>query len=164
MATLNEVMKDTAEAIREKTGKSELIAPVDFASEIKGITAGGGESGGSTIEYLDVSGLGETNEYLRNGLVSLADIVKSKNEEGTFVGVCLTGIQILFGISTNNTTTCVAVAVDLTRHIMYKPINGEGAGSLTIAQVLTSIVEGITQADLDSIPRITKEEFYDLNA
>jgi hypothetical protein len=40
--TLNEVMKDTADAIREKTGKSELIAPVDFASEIKGITAGGG--------------------------------------------------------------------------------------------------------------------------
>lgn len=46
--TLNEVMKDTAEAIREKTGKSELIKPVDFATEIKGITAGGGsgESGG----------------------------------------------------------------------------------------------------------------------
>lgn len=44
--TLNEVMKDTADAIREKTGKSELIGPVDFASEIKGITAGGsGESG-----------------------------------------------------------------------------------------------------------------------
>jgi hypothetical protein len=40
--TLNEVMKDTADAIREKTGKSELIAPVDFASEIKGITSGGG--------------------------------------------------------------------------------------------------------------------------
>ena len=45
--TLNEVMKETADAIREKTGKSELIAPVDFAEEIKGITAGGGsgESG-----------------------------------------------------------------------------------------------------------------------
>jgi hypothetical protein len=42
MATLNEVMKDTADAIREKTGKSDLIAPVNFASEIKGITAGGG--------------------------------------------------------------------------------------------------------------------------
>jgi hypothetical protein len=165
MATLNEVMKDTADAIREKTGKSELIAPVDFASEIKGITAGGGDapSGGeSNIEYLDVSGLGETNESLRNGLVMFADIVKSKNEEGTFVGVCLTGIQMLFGISTNNTTTCVAVAVDLTRHIMYKLINGEGAVSITIAQVLTSLVEGITQADIDSIPRLTKEQFYTL--
>lgn len=40
--TLNEVMKETADAIREKTGKSELIAPVDFAEEIKSISAGGG--------------------------------------------------------------------------------------------------------------------------
>jgi hypothetical protein len=47
MATLNSVMKAIADAIREKTGKSELIAPVDFAEEIKGISAGGGsgESG-----------------------------------------------------------------------------------------------------------------------
>jgi hypothetical protein len=49
--TLNEVMKDTADAIREKTGKSELIAPVDFASEIKGITAGGGESNFTYYRY-----------------------------------------------------------------------------------------------------------------
>lgn len=111
---------------------------------------------------MDVSGLGETNKSLRNGLVLIADIVKSKNEEGTFVGVCLTGIQSLFGFSSNNATTCVAVAVDLTRHIMGKSINGEGAVSMTIAQVITSIVEGITQADLDSIPRITKEQFYTL--
>ena len=40
MATLNEVMKETADAIREKKGTSELIKPVDFAEEIKGITAG----------------------------------------------------------------------------------------------------------------------------
>ena len=40
--TLNEVMKETADAIREKKGTTYLIAPVDFATEIKGITAGGG--------------------------------------------------------------------------------------------------------------------------
>jgi hypothetical protein len=44
---LNETVAAIAEAIREKTGKSELIAPVDFASEIKGITAGGGSGGGN---------------------------------------------------------------------------------------------------------------------
>lgn len=44
MATLNEVMTQTADAIREKTGKTELIAPVNFAEEIKSISAGGGES------------------------------------------------------------------------------------------------------------------------
>jgi hypothetical protein len=44
---LNETVAAIADAIREKTGKSELIAPVDFAEEIKGITSGGGsgESG-----------------------------------------------------------------------------------------------------------------------
>lgn len=40
---LNETVAAIADAIREKTGKSELIKPVDFATEIKGITAGGGE-------------------------------------------------------------------------------------------------------------------------
>lgn len=54
--TLNEVMKDTADAIREKTGKSDLIKPIDFAEEIKGISAGGGsgESGDDGWEYYKV--------------------------------------------------------------------------------------------------------------
>ena len=33
---LRKFLKDIADAIREKTGKSELIKPVDFATEIKG--------------------------------------------------------------------------------------------------------------------------------
>lgn len=50
---LRKFLKDIADAIREKTGKSELIKPVDFAEEIRGITAGGGESGGSSYIYYD---------------------------------------------------------------------------------------------------------------
>ena len=50
--TLNEVMKDTADAIREKTGKSEKIAPINFAEEISLISAGGGESGGEDLDSL----------------------------------------------------------------------------------------------------------------
>lgn len=42
---LNETVAAIADAIREKTGKSELIKPVDFATEIKGISAGGGDDG-----------------------------------------------------------------------------------------------------------------------
>ena len=49
---LNETVAAIADAIREKTGKSELIKPVDFAEEIKGISVGGsGESGGNYIYY-----------------------------------------------------------------------------------------------------------------
>lgn len=38
---LNEVMKETADAIREKKGTTDPIAPINFAEEIKGITSGG---------------------------------------------------------------------------------------------------------------------------
>ena len=43
MQKFENFLKDIADAIREKTGKSDLIAPVNFAEEIKGITTGGGE-------------------------------------------------------------------------------------------------------------------------
>lgn len=71
--TLNEVMKDTADAIREKTGKSEKIAPVNFAEEIKSISAGGGESGGSNWRYFDVS---EMDDATKEGLWALSQICR----------------------------------------------------------------------------------------
>lgn len=121
----------------------------------------GGESA-STIEYLDVSGLGETNEGLRNGLAIFADIVKSKNEEGTFVGACLSGIQMMFGATTNNATTCVAVAVDFSRHLKGKMNDGTELG-MSIYDILI-MMGTATSEELDAIPRITEAEFYDLNA
>lgn len=42
MATLNEVLKNTADAIRAKKGTTDLIAPVDFALEINNLPEGGG--------------------------------------------------------------------------------------------------------------------------
>lgn len=121
-----------------------------------------GEESASTIEYLDVRGLGDTNESLKNGLVILADIVKSKNEEGTFVGACLSGIQMMFGVTSNNATTCVAVAVDFSRHIKAI-INKEGQViEMSIFDLLVTMA-GATAEQLDAIPRITKEEFYNLD-
>ena len=63
--TLNETMNEIADAIREKTGKSELIKPVDFATEIKGISAGG--SGESPWKYylLDWYNLDQEEGYTR---------------------------------------------------------------------------------------------------
>jgi hypothetical protein len=105
MATLNEVMKETAEAIREKTGKSELIAPVDFAEEIKGITAGGGESGGSSYIYYDqertimnIRNLWEESSTIKihlNGQTVIMrtlenrDGIKENGLEGSIVAVCI---------------------------------------------------------------------------
>lgn len=55
---LNETVAAIADAIREKTGKSDLIAPVNFAEEIKGISVGGGsgESGDDGWVYYKFDG------------------------------------------------------------------------------------------------------------
>lgn len=37
---LNETMNEIADAIREKKGSTEKIAPINFAEEIKSISAG----------------------------------------------------------------------------------------------------------------------------
>jgi hypothetical protein len=87
MATLNEVMKDTADAIREKTGKSELIAPVDFAEEIKGITAGGGDTSEDKWRYFDISAIDTSNQdakdFVQNSLLGLWSICLMK-ESGVY--------------------------------------------------------------------------------
>lgn len=156
---LKNFVKGIADAIRRKEGSSDLISPMDFAQRIDNLQVGGGTDEG-IIEYLDVSGIGDTNENLRNGLVLFADIVKSKNDEGTLVGACLTGIQTIFGFSSNNVTTCVAVAVDFSRHIKGK-INDGTELDMSIYDLL--IMTGVAASEqLDSIPRITKEQFYDL--
>ena len=118
-------------------------------------SVGGGESGGSTLEYLDVRGIGD----LRPALGILAGMVKSSVNEGTYVGTTLMGIQEMFG-SANTFSTVVAVAIDFT-----KPIRGRRGGQeidMLIADLL--IMRGIPKEELDAIPRITKEQFYDLNA
>lgn len=155
---LNEVMTQTADAIREKTGKSEKIAPINFAEEIKSISAGGGESGGSTIEYLDVSGL---DVFLASVLASMG--VNAKwNSLGSAdhhpIVIAPTGIIGLPRKEDGYTpdANILAVAVDKTI-VMYDRMFGETPMSVG------DFIEA-NDIDLASIPRITKEQFYDLNA
>ena len=49
--TLSEVFKNTADAIRSKTGKTEKIKPVNFAKEIESISVGSGNSSGIVFDY-----------------------------------------------------------------------------------------------------------------
>ena len=160
--TLNEVMKETAEAIREKTGKSELIAPVDFAEEIKSISVGGGESGGSTIEYLDVSGLdyGSKNQLLLSSLIArtsqyeaFGQVVEPMvNLLGT-VFMIIIADTASFSAYSNAVT---AIGIDFTMQT-----KSSSSGIMTVLDELKVMP---VYEQLDSIPRITKEEFYDLNA
>ena len=156
--TLNEVMKDTADAIREKKGTSELIAPVNFAEEIKSISAGGGESGGSTIEYLDVSGM---QESLLTIIARFAPLCKINKDGEMAVGAPYYGLMLFTGELSTRITHVKAIGIDLSQRFDIK--KGTNAMNVTLIDYLTMM--GIaTQADIDAIPRITKEQFYDLNA
>ena len=147
--TLNEVMKETADAIREKTGKSELIAPVNFAEEIKGITAGGGESGGSNVEYLDLSPIPDDSPA-KTGFLMFSILAKYSTEYGTVI------ISPFMAQNINIEKQFKAVMVDFTLQIGEMGIIG------TVKDAF--IAQGFTQEDLDAFPRLTKEQFYDLNA
>ena len=96
---LNETMNEIADAIREKTGKSELIKPVDFATEIKGITAGGG-SGESPWKYylLDWYNLDQEEGYtkeLAQQIIHTLDVfyytAYVMPSKATFTGVAAAG-------------------------------------------------------------------------
>lgn len=153
MATLNEVMKETADAIREKKGTTELIAPVDFAEEIKGITAAGGESA-STTEYLDVSG---TSSLVKASVVQHAIYVKGRVEA---YGAKIVGVTLYtFGAMAENAIEAIsAIAIDFAVETIV-----EIGGDLTRQTIKDAVlVNGATQADIDAIPRITKEQFYTL--
>ena len=162
MSILNEVMKETADAIREKTGKSELIAPVDFAEEIKSISVGGGESGGSTIEYLDVSGLdyGSKNQLLLSSLIArtsqyeaFGQVVEPMvNLLGT-VFIIIIADTASFSAYSNAVT---AIGIDFTMQT-----KSSSSGIMTVLDELKVMP---VYEQLDSIPRLTKEQFYDLNA
>ena len=143
MATLNEVMKDTADAIREKTGKSELIKPVDFATEIKGITAGGGSGeSASTIEYISTEG----KDLLEWGeaFALMAFLVKMPTKIVT--------LSFLFMME-ETVNDAIAFALDPTIELDFQ------GTKMTIADFLVSV--GV---DLSTYNRLTKEQFYDLNA
>ena len=141
--TLNETVAAIADAIREKTGKSELIKPIDFAEEIKGITSGGGE-GGSDLEYLDLSGLNEENF----GVVTFSSLLKIKNAGK--IGIGQTGLLI----DDFDEVLAGAFAKELRMWI--------GDSMVTSIKDLLPLT-GLS-IDYDAIPRLTKEQFYDLNA
>lgn len=67
---LVDIFTDVANAIREKTGSTELLSPVDYADEIKAIPAGGQEyEGPYTITeniVLSVAGLRMTQDLVIN--------------------------------------------------------------------------------------------------
>ena len=145
--TLNEVMKDTADAIREKTGKSELIAPVNFAEEIREISGGGNDS---RIIYLKYD---KTNsDFISYALYSFLVRGAMEGEDGLDPCVVTTLLS-----NTPTWKETKALAINLDDVISMK--KGDQVMTLTIEEMLIS--SGI---DISTAIQITKEQFYDLNA
>lgn len=153
MATLNEVMKETADAIREKTGKSELIKPIDFAEEIKGITAGGGSESVSNVEYLDVRGMNAEN---KQALIMHALLLKLTGED-VILGtqIISNGVYSITPVPDKVTALSIDVTMPLTKYI---------SPGQSDKQELTTLEEMGISVFTDNLPRLTKEQFYDLNA
>lgn len=150
MSTLNEVMNEIADAIREKTGKSEPIAPIDFATEIKGITAGGGDapSGGVKIIYLNFAPMGGIPMIgLKDALGEFNPIAKTTfNNSPIIIPLATTALD------DDRVVNAVALFIGV------RTIVGGGSDITTSEAILDSKIPG--WQDL----QITEAEFYDLNA
>lgn len=159
--TLNEVMKETADAIREKTGKSEKIAPVNFAEEIKSISAGGGESGGDEWQYYDMR-----NNTIPDGqwillMTAMPSLVAIKDDDSATSIICGAGIFAMYGVEeAKKRLKYIAIDMDVKQYssmtgnqlMSFKEV--ELAQGQSIASILASF--GCTP--------ITADQFYDLNA
>lgn len=138
--TVSALCEGVAEAIKAKEGSSAKINPQDFVERIEALQIGGGGESGTTIEYLDVSGVGEG----KNLICGSAILTKS---DGLIMPPMLafaSGNDIDYA----KIDACTAIAVDLSI-----PINLYGEMSL----------QEMLGADMwTAIPRLTKEQFYSL--
>lgn len=144
MATADKLKKyvtDIADAIRAKEGSTEKINPQDFVQRIENLQVGGGGTSESSIEYLDVSGL----EY-KTQVVMMSLLIKSNGmvlPTSGLVEVALSGTDALISMVASLNQVAIDGALEV----------NQGDGNIPIR----SLIEGY-----DSIPRITKEQFYTL--
>ena len=116
----------------------------------------GGESGGSNLEYLDVSGLSAEER----GMISLylAMYARGVHDDGagnkSLLVASLAAFANGFGLVEWGKEIS-AIAIDLSAEVIL------AGNKMTVSEVFPLVSGGI---DLASIPRITKEQFYDLNA
>lgn len=153
--TLNEVMKDTTDAIREKKGTTENIAPINFAEEIKSISAGGGESGGSTLEYLDFS------EWLYESWATF--LIMSFIEVKGHPTLNGQSVKVIAPTNVYRTLAGELLSIRQASIDFSMPIILSAGGQVQTATVADYLIQqGATQEQLDAIPRLTKEQFYTL--
>lgn len=164
---LKDHLKEVADAIRAKKGTSDLINPQDFATEIEGITSGGGS--GESLEFY----------YLKTqDFISLSDALSSSADGGIFfmgilmyldeVKVSMSNTKAIMGIG-----ALLEMSMDFTTAISIRSnwalasMESDGTiSSNTFNDLLAKArIQSPEVVDIwDATPKITKEQFYDLNA
>lgn len=139
---LKDHLKEVADAIRAKKGTSDLINPQDFATEIEGISGGGGLS----YFAIDISKAGWDAAFAYGSF--LAKVVLPEEVSIQPSTIILNNETLMSGLK--------AIATDINAEIY---ILGElmplwGGLASTIQEFISMGV----------LSPITKEQFYDLNA
>lgn len=116
----------------------------------------GGESGGSNVEYLDVSA---AREEIIGILFQFGILIKGHTTEGiNNMEISATGITPYYWDIMDrgrHVVSVKAVAIDFTQKLGMK-----AGGNIIYYTVLEALLQnGFTQAEFDAIPRITKEQF-----
>ena len=142
---LKDHLKEVADAIRAKKGTNDLINPQDFATEIEGITSGGGES---SWRYFDCK---QTPIESREEILVELQAMLIKTESLSLSSIMSAAMMKY----SDGSSEIVAFGVDMSIEVN---LTGEFA---SLGQLYETVTDMLAQA---GIVEITKEQFYDLNA
>lgn len=142
---LKDHLKEVADAIRAKKGTTDLIAPNDFAEEIKGITSGSGES---SWRYFDCK---QTPIESREDILVEIQAMLIKTESPSLSSIMSSAMMKY----PDGSSEIVAFGADMS---IETNVTGEFT---TLGKFYEMATDMLAQA---GIVEITKEQFYDLNA
>lgn len=132
--------------IRLESAVEPSVAEVTFESE----TSGGG-AGESTMEYLDISSFSKIKKMPFLGLCVMARFANDICSPFAYMITYQTDLS-------TTATDATMVAIDFSAKLYVSET------LLTVKELLFSPDYGYTEETLAAIPRITKEEFYNLEA
>lgn len=139
--------------IRLESAVEPSIAEVTFESE-----SSGGGAGESTMEYLDVSELDVAN---KNSKYAVLGAYSSSIKAKAMGYIAFVPSGVYDSIAAVSDTAILAVAIDFNL-----PTNAFGQTLMTAKEYILSLPgdSSFTEEELAAIPRITKEQFYNLEA
>ena len=152
---LTDYLTDLADGIRAKKDTTDLINPQDFATEIERISGGG--NGGSESEASSYYALQNVSEVvLKRLIIGYATYIKGTLSSGTRVveNACA------FAMRDSNVHN-YAEAVCIKWDEFFSNVSGS---AMTARENLQTLVGASVEEIEEMLTRITKEQFYDLNA